>query len=109
MSWTSCYAVVGTNQDGFFDPLFPDVCADRKTPYRIAVTVNVAYAVNGNSQTSMLQTAVEDVRNFKAGEQITEPLARFHCCLHPFYGLTIIFIRYFHDPQYIQEKGRSYC
>ena len=67
MRWTSCYAIVGTQQDGFYDPLFPLVCSERTNPLKVAVTVEVAFAVNGNSQTSMLQTASQDVANFQAG------------------------------------------
>jgi hypothetical protein len=67
MSWKSCFAVVGTQQDGFNDPLFPLVCSNRQNSLSVAVTVEVAFAINGNSQTSMLQTATTDVANFRRG------------------------------------------
>jgi hypothetical protein len=44
LSWTSCYANVGTNQVGFYDPLFPTVCTDKTSPFRVAVTVKVAFS-----------------------------------------------------------------
>jgi len=77
IKWGNCFrqistdpAVLARNGD-FYDPRFPEVCADRSSRLRVGFTVTAVWAVgaNDNSGRSMLTYATEDIDAFKASPE----------------------------------------